>query len=43
MTTKELMKRIGINANTEQLNRKLLNDSSLNTLRGIFKGDLLKG
>jgi len=37
------MKRIGINANTEQLNRKLLNDSSLNILRGIFKGDLLKG
>ena len=43
MTTRELMKRIGINANTEQLNRKLLNDSSLNILRGIFKGDLLKG
>jgi len=37
------MKRIGINANTEQLNRKLLNDSILNTLREIFKGDLLKG
>ena len=37
------MKRIGMNANTEQLNRKLLNDSSLNILRGIFKGDLLKG
>jgi len=43
MTTKELMKRIGINANTEQLNRKLLCGSNLNTLRGIFKGDLLKG
>lgn len=43
MTTKELMKRIGINANTEQLNRKLLSDSNLNIIRGIFKGDLLKG
>jgi len=37
------MKRIGMNANTEQLNRKLLNDSNLNTIREIFKGDLLKG
>ena len=37
------MKRISINANTEQLSRKLLNGSNLNTLRGIFKGDLLKG
>ena len=37
------MKRIGTNANTEQASRKLLHDSSLNTLREIFKGGLLKG
>ena len=37
------MKRISINANTEQISRKLLCGSNLNTLRGIFKGDLLKG
>lgn len=36
------MKRIDINTNTEQKNRKLLNDSALNAFREIFKGGLLK-
>jgi hypothetical protein len=37
------MKRTDINENTEQMIRKSLKISDLDTSRGIFKGDLLKG